>query len=523
MLIVAFLNRVESLLRGRCGSRCGRSGRRMSGLRSRFAADGTVAVTGDIEVAEARIMLSGLGPNPYAVADADPVRVENSLPHRFTVNYIDDIAIQVADIATGNIRVNGPNAYSEIAQLESVAPSSDPGMIAATFSVQPPGGTWDAADTLAYAIEILDLQVRDSAGTFIVGSQIGSFIVEPIGTGPDSFGYFASQTSFQFDNIRLTGAIVLPSVDDATFQLTDAALGDFQFSFYGTTYKSLFVSSNGLITFDAANATFTNGDLTANTQATIAPLWDDVMTGTSGVRWQVKGTGNQQQLIVQWDRARYFPNSITALTEITFQLVLSESDGSIQFNYLDLAGNDVAHNDGLSATVGIKDIGLQGTRRLVASLNTGPNAFVATGKSILIQRDTEGLWMPLGPFSATGGQTENLSPNDQISGAIHKDRHDQRRGAVQRFSGKTRSDLERDRRAVKYSATRKGHGRIRVLFLIPTLCIIVPTHRRRYVKKSNIPFSRWWLLTRFVRGWRVAGWGFVHRSNLLQPIQPEPG
>ena len=381
MLIAAFLSRMESIFCSRSGSRSVRSDRRKSGLRSRWSLDRTDAVAGDIESAELRIMLSGIGPDPFARADADPVRVVNSLPHRFTVTYIDDVAIQVAGIATGNIRVNGPNGYSNTAVLESIAPSTDPGMMTATFSVQPPAGIWDAADTGAYAIEILDLQVRDSAGTFIVGGQIGSFIVEPIGVGPDSFGYMAFPTAFQFDNISATGARILQNVDDQTFELTDAALGDFQFSFYGTTYKSLFVSSNGVITFGAANASYTNDDLTSIAEPTIAAFWDDVMTGTSGVRWKVQNAaGNQQVLVIQWDRARYFPNSVSPATEITFQMMLSEVDSSITFNYLDLAGNDVAHNEGLSATVGIKDSGLPLTERLLISRDNGPNAFVGSGK-----------------------------------------------------------------------------------------------------------------------------------------------
>ena len=121
MLIAAFLNHIESMFRSRSGSRSVQSGRRKSGRSSRWTLNPTGAVGRDTETAEVRIMLSGIGPDPFARADADPVRVVNSLPHRFTVTYIDDVAIQVADIATGNIRVNGPNAYSRIAALESIA------------------------------------------------------------------------------------------------------------------------------------------------------------------------------------------------------------------------------------------------------------------------------------------------------------------------------------------------------------------------------------------------------------------
>ena len=41
-------------------------------------------------------------------------------------------------------------------------------------------------------------------------------------------------------------------------------------------------------------------------------------------------------------------------------------------------------NNGASATVGIKDLGAQGSNRLLLAFNNGPNAFVGSGKSTLI-------------------------------------------------------------------------------------------------------------------------------------------
>lgn len=53
------------------------------------------------------------------------------------------------------------------------------------------------------------------------------------------------------------------------------------------------------------------------------------------------------------------------------------------------------------------------SQTLVSSFQTGttPNAFATAAVG--------GQFIPLGPFSATNGQTENVSPNNQVVGAIH--------------------------------------------------------------------------------------------------------
>ena len=204
-------------------------------------------------------------------------------------------------------------------------------------------------------------------------------------TSPDGYGYQACIASPTFEDIRASGTGVLLSSDDGTAELTDAALGDFQFDFYGTTYANLFVSSNGLITFGSGNIEWRNADLTSSpSQATIAPLWDDlVSTGSAdGIYWEVRGSGSAERLIIQWNDVNYIGASRT----ITFQAVLSEIDRSIQFNYLDLVGDDVSHDDGASATVGVKDVGVQGVNRLLPAFNNGPNPFVGTGSSTRIMR-----------------------------------------------------------------------------------------------------------------------------------------
>src|SRR5262249_48666399 len=112
----------------------------------------------------------------------------------------------------------------------------------------------------------------------------------------------------------------------------------------------------------------------------IATFWDDLVTFAGGaVYWEVKGSGTDQRLIVQWEHVQYI--GFDGGT-ITFQAVLSEADNSIQLNYLNLtAGDPSGRDEGASATVGVKDVGNPPASRLLLAFNDGPNTSVGTGKS----------------------------------------------------------------------------------------------------------------------------------------------
>ncbi len=205
--------------------------------------------------------------------------------------------------------------------------------------------------------------------------------------------YQAAAVPLEFEDISATGQVgIAPSVDDGFFKLTAASLAGFEFEFYGTTYDTLFVNSNGLITFGIGTAAYSNGDLTASPgEAAIAVFWDDLVIDTSespdaALYWEVRGSGDDQRLILQWHEVRFINGSGEGA--ITFQAVLRESNGSIQINYLDLATSG-SHAEGASATVGIKGAGPQGDNRLLVSFNSGPNGLVGSGQSVLIDRATD--------------------------------------------------------------------------------------------------------------------------------------
>ncbi len=176
-------------------------------------------------------------------------------------------------------------------------------------------------------------------------------------TAADAYGYTAtSAVPFSYLNIAATGAATLANSDDATATI---AL-PFGFRFYGTTYTSLCVSTNGLIAFGGCVANdFTNLDLTAQSPPgnlpLIAPFWMDLtfaVPGAGSVVYQTLGTAGLRQFVVQWNNAL----GLNMPGTLNFQVVLSEGSNNILFQYLSVETGSQQVSKGASATVGIRGV-----------------------------------------------------------------------------------------------------------------------------------------------------------------------
>ncbi len=131
----------------------------------------------------------------------------------------------------------------------------------------------------------------------------------------------------------------------------------FSFEFNGTEFFSqVGVSSNGYLSF-----TDRLGDLFAWENSpmpslgfpnrTLAPFWDDLVPerAGSGVFFQTLGNAPSRRFVVMWDDMALFDNPSA---QLTFEVILYEETGDIQFNYLSMSG---AGSDGSSATVGVEN------------------------------------------------------------------------------------------------------------------------------------------------------------------------
>lgn len=182
---------------------------------------------------------------------------------------------------------------------------------------------------------------------------LGGALSQPSLAG-DAFGYTASSTvMFSYLDVSSTGTAVLANTDDGTVNLTLP----FGFRFYGTTYTSLCVSSNGLITFGGCPTDdMSTRDLTAQPTPgnlpVIAPFWMDLtfaIPGAGAVCYQTLGSTGSRKFVLQWNNV----HALNGPDALNFETILSEGANTILFQYSKVDSGDATVNKGAGATVGI--------------------------------------------------------------------------------------------------------------------------------------------------------------------------
>jgi hypothetical protein len=165
--------------------------------------------------------------------------------------------------------------------------------------------------------------------------------------GPDDFGYEWIDSDelggpvFNWIEISGTGTELVLDDDDVYWGIP------FEFTFYGTTYDTIAVQSNGAVSFSDDVIYYINHAIPDTNETDvnvfIAPYWDDLDPSYGGaVYYEIMG----DTLVVEFDSIQlheYYDEFIQ-----TFEVLLIGSTGDIIFQYL-----AVDHN-GLEATVGIQ-------------------------------------------------------------------------------------------------------------------------------------------------------------------------
>jgi hypothetical protein len=325
------------------------------------------------------------------------------------------LAPSVQIFGPGNVLLGSASALADQTALLQTVPATAGGLY--TITVGSTGGTLGL-----YSVGVLLNAAKEAEGTVAgvddnsqaTAQSLDSAFTDQgngmaraavVGTSDGGGGYTATAVPYSFIDISSTGTPTLQFTDDSVFFL-DLSGSGFSFPFYGQNYTGVYYSTNGLITFGSGNGEYSNQDLTSDPiQAAIAPLWDDMENfsqGVGAVYYQLIGT----QLVIQWNDMSYYFGSAPV---ITFEAILNEADGSIQFNYQNLSAG-VFNDEGASATVGIKDAGPQGSNRVLLDFNSGPNAYVGSGKSTLIQ--TVPPTVDYYKVTLTAGQAVNLALAD---------------------------------------------------------------------------------------------------------------
>ena len=130
--------------------------------------------------------------------------------------------------------------------------------------------------------------------------------------------------------------------DEAWADNSDAGVDiGFDFWYLGTKYTKFGVSSNGWMALGATSVNLTVATAINNLSSggtvrpIIAPLWDDLKTGTAGsggkVQYELQGISPNRILVVEWLNMRWQWSSSDPC--ISFQAKLYENTGTIQFVY----------------------------------------------------------------------------------------------------------------------------------------------------------------------------------------------
>jgi subtilisin-like proprotein convertase family protein len=138
--------------------------------------------------------------------------------------------------------------------------------------------------------------------------------------------------------------------DDTFTPYTLSGMGMGSFSFYGAAYTSLYVGSNGYVTFGTGSGTVVDTVAELFARPTIALLGEDLNPGASGASVIVDEFGSA--VAITFDAVPFYGESSTN----DLQLILSD-DGRIAFHYVAVPASGIDTGDGIvvgvSSGVGI--------------------------------------------------------------------------------------------------------------------------------------------------------------------------
>jgi len=157
----------------------------------------------------------------------------------------------------------------------------------------------------------------------------------------------------------------------------------FNFDFYGYTYSHLYISTEGLISFNNIIWNHWHEPIpsTETPNNFIAPFWDGLEIDDSGdLMYQTVGTAPNRKLIIQYRNMAF--EASTILTG-TFQVILYEGSNNIQMQYRSVANVAAIRPRGATAVIGIENF--TGTEGISCSYHT--TGFVSNGKAVHFTHD----------------------------------------------------------------------------------------------------------------------------------------
>jgi hypothetical protein len=114
---------------------------------------------------------------PTAKVKAGNLLKATSNKYRFTVVYSGVVPIDGGTLGSSDLKITGPNSFSQLATLLSKSVNATTGAITAVYAVSPPNGKWTSLANGTYKVVALAGEVKDENGTALPAGKIGSFLV----------------------------------------------------------------------------------------------------------------------------------------------------------------------------------------------------------------------------------------------------------------------------------------------------------------------------------------------------------
>jgi subtilisin family serine protease len=258
-----------------------------------------------------------------------------------------------------------------------------------------------------------------------------------------------ASTTVLVGNPRGSYGCTTPSMNWRTITGTNLNLGDdtsaaitpgFPVKFGTTSYTTVNIGSNGVLSFTDSITAYSNTQLPNTSYTTlVAPFWDDLYpSGSNNVYWATLGTAPNRELVIEWRNVRpYACRNDSPAPTVTFQVVLFEATNHVLFNYQDVifGGNCANLDKGGSATIGVQvsttdatQIGYN-SQILSDNLTVHWTTVTATGRIFRVERTTGNVYAA-GSFNPGGADvaeyilaSEPLEPGDVVELDPHNPKH----------------------------------------------------------------------------------------------------
>lgn len=194
---------------------------------------------------------------------------------------------------------------------------------------------------------------RVVSGTMTFGDYTATIIngiVTDVSKGPVmAQGLIYKHSTIAYDYETAVNQITFANGSDE--DRTAIELG-FSFPFVDDTYSTIYVQTNGIISFDDFDAGYEASKIKYAHDHIIAPLWDDLDTAnveTSGVFYTIGVEEGKNYIVIEYRDVVFYGGT----DSISFEAKLYD-DGTIKFSYKDINGGMPGYDYGEYASIGVR-------------------------------------------------------------------------------------------------------------------------------------------------------------------------